>query len=480
VKRLPIALTLSLNLWVLACSGAPEGPSLGPLFDEYDLTLTPGHRMEALGPFYYREEQPSERVWAVPPLLSYERDPEIDVSEFDFLYPIVSYDRYGTQHRWQVMQLLSFGGGPTTQGTDKNRFTLFPIYFQQRSTDPAEDYTAVFPFYGHLRHRLFRDEIFFVMFPIYSETRKRDVVTDNYVYPFFDVHHGDGLRGWQFWPFFGQEHKDITFRTNGFNEVQPVGGRESFFVLWPLFMKQTTGIGTADPSRQVVSFPAYTQERSPKRDSTYVLWLFGHIDDRAKKYREWDEPWPFIEFARGEGKTTSRVWPFFSQAHNATNEDRFYLWPVYKYERFHNDALDHRRTRICFFLYSDTTDKNVETGGFREEANMWPLFTRRRDFDGNRRLQVLALLEPFVPGAHKIRRDYSPLWSVWRQEANPRTGASSQSLLWNLYRGDKSPKAKKYSALFGLFQYQADSEGKRLRLFYIPVSKSKPPRASGP
>ena len=65
------------------------------------------------------------------------------------------------------------------------RFTLFPLYFQQRSPDPNENYTALVPFYGHLKNRLFRDEIFFVMFPIYSETRKRDVVTDNYLYPVF-------------------------------------------------------------------------------------------------------------------------------------------------------------------------------------------------------------------------------------------------------------------------------------------------------
>ena len=38
------------------------------------------------------------------------------------------------------------------------------------------------------------------------------------------------------------------------------------------------------------------------------------------KYREWDAPWPLIVFARGEGKTTTRVWPLYSRAHNATLE----------------------------------------------------------------------------------------------------------------------------------------------------------------
>jgi len=34
-----------------------------------------------------------------------------------------------------------------------------------------------------------------------------------------------------------------------------------------------------------------------------------------------------------------------------------------------------------------------------------------------------------------------------------------------------TPVSKKCSLLFGFFQYQSDSEMKRIRLFYIPVLK---------
>ena len=163
------------------------------------------------------------------------RDPSLSLKEFDFLYPLLTYDRYGSQYRWQLGQVLSFAGGPTQTETNRDRFTLFPLYFQQRSTDPNENYTALVPFYGHLKHRLFRDEIFFVMFPLYSETRKRDVVTDNYLWPFFDLRHGDGLHGWQFWPLVGREHKDVTTRTNDLDDVETVPGHDDFFALWPLF-----------------------------------------------------------------------------------------------------------------------------------------------------------------------------------------------------------------------------------------------------
>jgi hypothetical protein len=475
-----VLLGLGLGISVGANVARAESPHAGPLFDEFDLTLTLGHRKEAAGPFFYSDRQETQRIWAVPPLLSYTEDPGTESKEFDFLYPIITYDRYGEQYRWQFLQVLSFAGGPTQQENARDRFTLFPIYFQQRSSDPNENYTAVFPFYGHLKHHLFRDESFFVMFPLYGETRKKDVVTDNYVWPIFHLRHGDGLHGWQFWPLFGQEHKDLTTQTNGFNDVITIGGHDSLFALWPLFFDTKSGIGTANPQWQLASLPAFSLVRSPQRDSTTVIWpFFNYVDEREKKYREWEAPWPFIVFARGEGKTTTRIWPIFSQAHSATLEGDFYLWPIYKYNRVNSPPLDSRRTRICFFLYSDLTEKNTETEAAKRRVYCWPLYIYRRDFNGNSRLQVLALLEPFLSTSKSIERNYSPLWSVWRSEKNPRAGATSQSLLWNLYRHEATPAIRKCSLLFGLFQYQSSPEGKGIRLFYIPVGKTGSGGAAG-
>jgi hypothetical protein len=333
----------------------------------------------------------SQHTWAVPPLLSYARDPEVELKEFDLLYPVLTYDRYGEQYRWQLFQLFSFAGGPTQTETNRDRFTLFPFYFQQRSSDPAENYTAFIPFYGHLQRRLMRDEIFFVMFPLYSKTRKRDVVTRNYVYPIFHLREGLGLRGWQVWPLVGHEQKDVTSLTNMWGDVEMVPGHEKKFVLWPFYFNQVTAIGTRNLARHEGVIPFYTQLRSPARDSTTVIWpFFSKIDDREKNYREWDAPWPLVVFARGEGKYTTRVWPFFSHAYNTNLQSDFVLWPIYKFNRVHSAAADRRRTRIAFWLYSDIQEKNLETGASRRRLEMWPFFTKRKDLNGNTRLQVLA------------------------------------------------------------------------------------------
>lgn len=465
-----LVLALVLVSWINA--HAADGIHAGLLFDEHELTLTLGERTEVAGPLFYEQQAGEQHTWAFPPFVSMTRNPGLELEEFDILYPILTYDRYGQQYRWQLGQVLAWAGGPTQTASERRRFTLFPIYFQQRSANTNDNYTAVFPFYGHLKHRLFRDEIFFVMFPIYGETHKRDVVNYNYLYPFGNVRHGDGMRGWQVWPFYGQEHKEITTRTNRFGDPETVPGHESHFVMWPFYLKDLMGLGTTNPMRQVASLPFYATQRSPGRDSTTVLWpFFSHVTEREKKYKEWDLPWPLLVFAHGEGKTTTRVFPFYSQAHTPELESDFYMWPIYKYNRARKAPLDRERRRICFFLYSDAVDNNTDTGQHRRLRYLWPLFMQRRDFNGDMRLQALTLLEPFTLGSHKMERDWSPVWALWRSEKSPKRGTASQSLLWNLYRHETGPDHKLTSCLFGLYQYRAEAEGKQLRLFYIPFGK---------
>ncbi len=463
-------------VWLFLVLNAPaqDWNHFGFFWDQFGLTLAEGSRTEAAGPFYYRSTEGKQETWAIPPLFSLMRDSELDHLEQDFAYPLLTYDRYGKQYRWQFFQLLSFAGGPTQTEPERHRFTLFPAYFQQRSSDTNENYTALVPFYGHLKHRMMRDEIFFVMFPFYAQTRKRDVVTDNYLYPFYHQRHGDGLKGWQLWPFYGTEHKEVTWRTNMWGDLETVGGHDQNFVMWPFFIDSRSDLGTEHPQHQQALLPFYSIVRSPNRDVSTVMWpFFSRVDDYEKRYREWQVPFPLIVFAKGEGKTTQRVWPFFSQSHNATLQSDFYLWPVYKYNRVHADPLDRERTRIFFFLYSDTIQRNTQTKKFQRRVDFWPFYTHQRDYNGNTRLQILAPVEPVFPTNHKIARDYSPLWSLWRSERNPQTGADSQSLLWNLYRRQTCPGKKQVSLLFGLYQYQKTDSGKKVRLFFIPVSGKK-------
>ena len=459
--------------WAGACPCAGADSSFGFAFERFKLTLEDGYRTEVLGPLYYSQQRESNTTWAVPPFFSCDKDSDIPLHEDDYFYPILTHTRYGQESRWQLFQLLSFAGGQEQDETKARRFTLFPFYFQQRSAKPELNYTAFVPFYGQLKHRLFHDEMFFVMFPIYGETRKRDVITKNYVYPFVHVRHGNGLDGWQVWPIVGREHKAVTQATNGFGDVATVPGHDKNFILWPLHLRQDTGIGTENPEKFRASFPLYAYTRSPNRDYTSIIWpFFAWVDDREKKYHEWEGPYPFVIFARGEGKHTTRVWPLFSQSRNPIKQSDSYLWPFFTYRRTHSDPLDQYTTRFALFLYANATEKNTQTGAAKRRLDLWPLFTWSREFNGNERLQILAPLEPAVPHNRGIERNWSPLWSLWRAETSPKTKATCQSLLWNLYRHETAPEHKKVSLLFGLFQYQSDKESQRTRLFYVPISQT--------
>ncbi len=492
-RRTRRAFLLILAIGFCVTADAEGGFHAGLFYDQFPLTLASGRRTEAIGPLFYDEQKNTEKTWAIPPLFSYYSNPEVESREYDFLYPLWNYEYYGQEYRWQLFQLFSFAGGQEPDEHGARRFTIFPLYFQQRSPVTNENYTALIPFYGHLQHRLFRDKIFFVMFPIYGQSQRRDVVTDNYLYPIFHLRHGDGMHGWQVWPLVGNEHKDVTTQTNGYGDISIVGGYDKFFALWPVFFKSSIdnisderpqpGSGrfvkhrnsraANSPEESWAMLPLYMQTRGPQRDSTTVLWpLFSWIDDYGKEYREWQGPWPFVIFTRGEGKTTSRVWPFFSWSHNDSMESDSYLWPFYTFRRTHADLLDLKRTRILFYLYENSVEKNLQTGLDKRRVDAWPFFTYHRDFNGKSRLQILALVEPAVPNNTRVERNWSPLWSIWVSEHNPQTGASGQSLFWNLYRHESTPQSRKCSLLFGLFQYQSDTEMKKWRLFYIPVYKS--------
>ncbi len=446
---------------------ASSGVDAGPLFDVFPLTLRPGHGTEAAGPLYYDYEAVDESLWGIPPFVSSLRSRDGDRREIFVLPPLFSYRRYGEDSRWQFAQWLNGSRLDLIDDPDVHRFNLFPFFFYQNASDPEHDYWALFPLYGTLQNRFFRDRADFVLFPVWLETWKGTMRTRNILFPFFHLRDGPGLRGWQFWPLLGHEHKLPATRTNLADQVEVVPGHDKTFALWPIYFRNRLGLGTDNPTRVDAALPFYYLERSPKRDSTSVLWpFFSWADDRAEKYRQWYAPWPLVSFARGEGRTLDRVAPFFSVGHSATFEGESYLWPLYRRRHIMTADLDRDRHQFGLFLYMDLKERIKGTDAVEHRIDSWPLFTWRRDRLGNERLQVFAPVEP-VRDATYIRRNWSPLWSVWRQERNAATGWSSQSLLWNFYRRDSTPAATKGSLLFGLVQYEKTSAGRRWRLFYL-------------
>lgn len=439
----------------------------GPLYHSFPLTLEAGIGKEAVGPLYYERASEEAHLWAVPPLISYSRDRDGEQAQVFVLPPLFSWRRYGDDVRWQLGQWINHSRQTRIEDGEVRRVNLFPLFFRQDSPDPARDYWALFPLYGTLQGRLFRDEAEFVAFPLWLKTRKGTMITRNVLFPFVHFREGPGLRGWQFWPLGGHEHLESTTRTNVADEVEIVPGHDKTFALWPIYFRNRMGLGTDNPARIDSVLPLFYVERSPNRDYTSVAWPFvSWTDDRAQKFHQWNAPWPLVGFARGEGKTLSRVLPLFSVGHNRELAAETYLWPLYRRRHLKTDSLDRERQQFGVFLYVDLREKNPETGKSARRIDSWPLFSWSRDPDGNEKLQALSILEPLRRGTG-LERNWSPLWAVWRQERNGRTGARSESLLWNLYRREVRPESTKGSLLFGLIQYQKTPAGRRWRVFHL-------------
>lgn len=477
VTRAPVTAWLSrclariLGLGVLCArlgwAGTPE-PAVhaGPLFERFRLTLEPGEGVEAAGPFFYRYEGEDDTTWGMPPLVSVQRSHDGERSQWFVLPPLFTSRRYGEDWRWQFLQLLNSSSLDKIDDPGLRRFNLFPLFFYQDSTDPAKDFWALFPLYGTLQNRMFRDEAEFVLFPAWLKTRKGTVTTRNVLFPLIHFRDGPGLEGWQVWPLVGHERLEPSTRTNVADEVEIVGGHDKWFGLWPVYFRNRLGIGTENPVTVDAVLPLFYTERSPNRDHTSLMWpFFSWTDNKEEKWRQWNAPFPLVAFARGEGKTLDRVIPFFSVGRTETLTFETYGWPLYRRHRLHTREVERDREQFGVFLYVRLDERNLETGQSARRLDSWPLFTWTRSTEGKERLQVLSVLEPLRRG-RGIERNWAPLWSLWRQERDTRTGARSESLLWNLYRRERRDGVTKGSILFGLVQYEASSAGRRWRWFH--------------
>ena len=447
----------------------------GSTFQNYSVEFSLHRDYQPYGPFaYFESEYPEDgcehsMLSLLPPLYTCDRNRDLNTLEMDFLYPLIGVDRYGEEYRVHIFQIISWAGGQNSDDQMTRRYNLFPLIFYQKSELPNEDYWAVLPFYGKLYNRFWKNEHTFIMVPAYIKTRKKDVVTKNYFYPFVHVRKGnDNLYGWQFWPFIGQEHRDVGTMTDGWGDDVLLPGHDREFYLWPIILHQKNGIGTDNPEEFIGVVPFYQQTRSPNRDHSLILWpFFNWANDREKKYREWGMPYPFIVIARGEGKTTNRIFPFYGNSYNKIQQRDFILWPLWKKNYFNNQKIYSKRERICFYLYSDLTEKALESTEESRRTDLWPLVTAKRSTEGTYKVDMPSPFEPFFPENKSIKRNWTTSVSLWHLEENQTSGELKESLFWNLYRHDQTPKQKRWSALFGLIEKVEDEEyGSYWRFFY--------------
>ena len=473
-----------------------EEISFGPLFDKRTDPVEGSDETSFLGPLITYKEKEGAREFGFRPLFYFAENEEEDTTEFDFLYPLMTYDRDKEDKRLQLLlYLFTYDIALSPGRKAEKEFTLFPLIFSKSAEKEEDSYFALFPFFGKIKDKFRRDEINFVLFPLYLETKQGEVRNYSFLWPLFGYYTGGGQKGFRFWPLFGYTKKEGEF--------------ESKFALWPIYISQRSKMEEVEepsfplfPSYYrefLLLFPFYQSFKSQGRTSTIYLWpLFSHVVDEKKKFERWDAPWPIISYERGEDRSLGRFFPLFMKRTTGTYESAFFLWPLYRFDKTLLGNSERTRRRFLYFLYSDIKEKATREGGRdSRRIDVWPLFTYKRDAEGNIGFHFLSILEPFLHENKGIERNYSPLWRLYqfRKESG---GRKVSSFLWNIYRQEsdkdylkvgfrpiipifsyeRNIEGSDFSVLGGLFGYKLKDDREFFKFFFIPIPISKEEKKS--
>src|SRR5579862_9138134 len=64
VMAIYVAIAIVVSGFCPICASAADALSAGLIYDRFPLTLAPGHRTEAAGPFFYKEQKETEETLA--------------------------------------------------------------------------------------------------------------------------------------------------------------------------------------------------------------------------------------------------------------------------------------------------------------------------------------------------------------------------------------------------------------------------------
>ena len=258
------------------------------------------------------------------------------------------------------------------------------------------------------------------MFPAYLQTRKRDVVTDNYLLPFFPVAAMERvLRAGSSGRWSG-----VNTRTPPLTRVVRTRWRLSAATISSSLcgrvrIRNDLGLGPRTSRVNAFSCPSTARNEVRRgRPVTFGLSATPH-EDREGRGPRVAAPSPLVQFSRGEGKSLNRVWPLF--AHGKTPPWRatsiLGRSRVSRVVASRSIGADSDSGRALLYV----VERNTSMGTIKERIDLWPLFVGRRDPKGNTRLQVFAPLEPLLPGIPQLSATI-PALVLWRADATSRLG----------------------------------------------------------
>lgn len=452
--RLRLFIPALLLLMLAAPSNGAEQREEGTIFTlwplvDYRESPAEGFRnLSLLGPLIKFQKMGKDEESAIRPFFYTSSHTKDQAKSTYFLYPIAYHESTPEAETFQVLQLFKKNTYRKQEEQEREKSTmLFPFYIAGES-EKYGPYRAVFPIYGDVYERFWRDEYHFVLFPLYGSTVKKGTTTRHYLWPVFSKVEGEKESGFGVFPLYGQSQKTGVYQKR--------------FALWPIYHSEQSGLDTENPTRKKVVFPLYAATDSPKKTSRTYLWpFFGYTVDREKKVEEVDYLWPLVTKIRGEKREKNSFLPFYSHETFPGGEKSWYLWPVYKHEELNSNLFQQDIDRVLFFLYASNHEYWPKDGSERRRTALWPLFLYRRTTAGVSSVSLPAPVEPILD-KEGIEKNWAPLWRIYQRRWDAEGNAAS-SLLWNLYWHERRGEELAYE-LFPLISYRGTKQERELKL----------------
>ncbi len=442
------------------------GVALGPFVDVFEAPEGRARQTNVLGPIVESAMDAEGATFAVRPLFVGTAKPQESRDEVKFLWPLGRYYSTPTEAFVRVLPLYFDRTWLSGEGWQRD-WALFPILFG--GTTPSQGgYFAVFPLFGTLKGYLARDEIHFILFPIYFDTRVGETHSVGVLWPFISVSRGPESSAVSVLPFYGYRSREGVY--------------DRRFVLWPFFQWGHEAMDTDDPKSWVFAWPFYGQETSPSSSRHVVLWpFFSWANNDRTGYVAYDAPWPILKREKGRDIDRFRIWPLFGWTREKEIDSTFLLWPFIWDRHEHTDWTQGDHFYILPFLIS-MKRQTVGEPGESSYLKLWPLFYSDRSASGDSDFQIGTLVPFRLEGFEEV---YGFLWSLYRRTEKADGSGHEETwlrtyshrwaadfeeyripILWAYRRGPRGEV--NHSFLLGLIQYESDVSGAGLRFFYLP------------
>jgi len=433
---LAVAAALGALLLAGACRSYPERIDAWPIYYRENIGSTKQTDIVwPIGGIYKSPEREASGAWPFVTFYS-DKSPDRVRNATHGVYPIyIHRDTVVGKKTW-ILPLYYRTRRLTAEGEDEIDTRIFPILWWGKVN--GEKYFAFFPFYGTMKNRFARDEIFFVLFPIYSRSKLEGHTANNVLFPLIAWTYGGNRESSRALPFYSRYQR----------RDEP----EIWSILWPFFHFTVSKGDEGKPRSMFYFFPFYGYDNTPKRQSWTALWpFFSFAKEPEKGYYSWMGPWPLLRLQKDKDLSRTQVWPFYGHLQEKGMTFTYYLYPVYRHRHKDAERVAQREWSVLLVMnhkvYTDKIEKTHEVRGM-----FWPLYRYFRKKDGSKQFYMF---NPFFwLDERGFERNYSRFFRIFEYVDDKEYDETSYRFVWRLIRYDRYKKYRTFNFLGPLFRYE--------------------------